>query len=128
LIQIRKAVYNKLIELTKPEECGFLFSIDNIIEEMKIVKNIARNNKENFKIGFIPKMAAVTKVVVGGYDDLIIFHVHSKQRMLSEKDIKYAVNGFYYLIICKSKLYFYRVDKVAGFTPTFVEHSFTIVE
>lgn len=111
MIAIKKEIYNQLKSLNEVENCGFAVGRDNNIIEIMNIKNTSKHFFE-FKMSFIDKLKSIIKMIMRLYDFCVIYHVHSVDGELSIEDLKHAIVGMIYLVICKGKLNFFRIIKV----------------
>lgn len=110
MIKIKKDVYNQLKSMNHIEECGFVVGKNNNIVEIIKVKNTSKHFFE-FKMSCIDKLKSIIRMILKLYNFCVIYHVHSIDGELSIEDLKHAITGMIYLVICKRKLNFFKIVK-----------------
>lgn len=112
MIHIENEIYNKLTKLHK-ENCGFIWGKGIYINNIFKVKNISQEFNE-FKMKknnvFYFLFRNFIRFLFTDFN-LIIYHVHSWNGRLSEKDKKNMIAGLIYIIVYKNELFLYRKNK-----------------
>ncbi|MFD2203298.1 M67 family metallopeptidase [Shivajiella indica] len=93
------------VELVNEESCGFLIGIQS--EDFKSIENYIKteniskeDKKKRFEIAPLEYLKAENSAISNGWDLLGIYHTHLDSAPIPSKtDLKFALEGFSYLII-----------------------------